>query len=73
MGFVNAFDKETAIAFYGLRVHPGSRPLSPTALASKGASDATRTTGPKISPRSGESADASRKSWHTWRAAGSGV
>jgi hypothetical protein len=72
VGFVNAFGKETAIAFYGWGAHSGSRPLSPTARASKDASGPTGTTGPKMAPRPGSSTDAARKSWQTLSAAGSG-
>lgn len=54
--------------------HIGSRPLSPTARSSSGASSATGTTGPKRPPpRFGSSAAMSRKPWAASRAAGSGA
>ncbi|MEY9489418.1 hypothetical protein RKD26_005212 [Streptomyces calvus] len=54
------------------RVHPGSRPLRPTARSRSGASSGTGTTGPK-GPRSDSWAAAARKSCTARSAAGSGV
>ena len=56
---------------YGFQ--PGSRPLSPTARSSSGASSGTGTTGPKMPPpRVGSCVAARRKPYDVWSAAGSG-